>query len=146
MGKMTRSEARESAFLVLFQSSYEVCPSEELIQSLEENHDIKCNSYSKRCIFGVNGNLDKINSFIESESKNWNLDRISRVALVSIRLALYELLFEKGITPGISFSEYVTIARKYSDKDTAAFVNGILGGIYKNHKDEIDGYIALKNE
>lgn len=146
MGKMTRPEARESAFLVLFQSTYETNPSEEMISLLEENHQIKCNSYSKKCIFGVYENQQTIDNLIEKESKNWKISRISRIALISIRLAIYELLFEKGITPGIAFSEYVRIAKKYSDEETASFVNGILGGIYKNNKDFIDEKIRLKNE
>jgi len=63
-----------------------------------------------------------------------------------LRIAVFELLFEKTLPPPIIIDEAIEIARKFSGDEAAVFVNGILDGIYKSlRKDGIENKEAGRN-
>lgn len=134
---LSRTEARENVFLLLFQASYNA--ESDIDKTLElslENLNITTDEYAQRVYTGIMEHTEELDGYIEKTSKNWNKSRISRVATSCIRLALYEMLYEERITPGIAISQAVGIAKKYGDEDTASFVNGILGGICRANPDK----------
>lgn len=69
---------------------------------------------------------DEIDEKISSVSKGWTLDRIGKVELAVLRLALYEILFDDEIPNSVAINEAVEIAKKYGPEDSYAFVNGVL--------------------
>lgn len=134
---LTRTEARENVFLLLFQASYnDGSDVENTLGLSKENLDIHANKYVERVYSGILEKVEELDEYIEKASKNWNKSRISRVAVSCIRLALYEMLYEENMTPGIAISQAVGIAKKYGDADTGSFVNGILGGICRANPDK----------
>lgn len=134
---LTRTEARENVFLLLFQESYnKMADMDSVFDLSKENLDINTNNYVRRVYTGIVEHMDELDGYIEDSSKNWNKNRISRVAVSCMRLALYEMLYEENMTPGIAISQAVGIARKYGDEDTSAFVNGVLGGICRSNPDK----------
>ena len=75
---------------------------------------------------------DEIDSYIERYSISWNLNRISKVDLAILRLAMYEILYTQ--TPNnILVNEAVDMAKKYSSEKSSKFVNGVLGGYLKEN-------------
>jgi len=133
---LSRAQARENVFLLLFQASYnQGSDVEETLGLSEENLDIKTDKYAQRVYSGVTAHAEELDAYIEKASKNWNKSRISRVAVSCIRLALYEMLYE-SLVPGIAISQAVGIAKKFGDAETASFVNGILGGICRANPDK----------
>ena len=144
---LTRTEARENVFLLLFQASYNVGSDiENTLDLSKENLDIHSNKYVERVYSGIIERVEELDSYIEKASKNWNKNRISRVAVSCIRLALYEMLYEENMTPGIAISQAVGLAKKYGDADTASFVNGILGGICRSNPDKFPSKTAPSKE
>ena len=76
---------------------------------------------------GVMKNINEIDGHLTRSLKNWSMDRISSVDKSILRLALYEIIFEKATPKAVVINEALELAKRYSDKDSARFVNGILG-------------------
>ena len=70
--------------------------------------------------------IDEIDKKISEVSKGWTIDRIGKVELAVIRLAVYEILFDEGIPASVAINEAVELAKKFGPQDSYSFVNGIL--------------------
>ena len=75
---------------------------------------------------------DAIDVIIAECAKNWQIQRMAAIDRNILRLATYELMFAEGIPPKVSINEAIEMAKKYGDKDSGKFVNGILDKINKN--------------
>ncbi len=79
------------------------------------------------------GALDAI---IEKFLVNWTMERITTSDKEVLRIGIYQLLFRPEQDPSIVIDRAVRIAKKYGDKDSGKFVNGLLGAIYRKHLQE----------
>lgn len=95
--------------------------------------DVKRDKYILPTYNGVIEKLSEIDELIEKASQNWNKDRISKVSISILRLAIYEILFVEDIPPKVSANEAVELAKKFDDEKSYAFINGILGYVIKNN-------------
>jgi len=134
--KMTRREAREQAFILLFEKTFTEDDMDAIVSDAKEARDVKADTFSLDLARGTEQHIPELDEAISAFSHNWNKDRISRVALSLLRLALYEMRFEKGIPVSVSINEAVELAKKYGGEEDAAFINGVLGGIAR--QDESD--------
>lgn len=78
---------------------------------------------------GVIAAMDKIDSMLETCSKNWKVSRMPVVDRNIMRIAAFELLKRQDIPPSVTINEAVDIAKKYSTRESGSFVNGILDQI-----------------
>ncbi len=133
---LKRREEREYAFTMLFEALFHKGePCESLYESILENTDdprIKKSAYIKDTFFGVSQKEEEISSAIAANAKGWKPERISKVSLAVLRLAVYEMLFVEGLAPQISINEAVELCKKYDDEKAPAFVNGVLRGVYRS--------------
>jgi len=89
--------------------------------------------FMNRLFEGVVGEQEAIDALISKFSRGWSLERLSRVDLAILRIAVYELM--KGETPmPIVINEAVELANTYSGDKSGTFVNGILGSISRSGK------------
>ena len=86
--------------------------------------------YIHNILEGVILRTPEIDQKIVKNSKDWTLDRMSRIDLAIMRVAIYEILYREDIPASVSINEAVELAKKYSHKDAGSFINGILGSIY----------------
>lgn len=128
---MRRHESREQAFLLIFESNFKNETIEEIIENAQVCRSIKISSFARKIFNGVCDNKTNIDKIIEDNIIGWKKNRISKVALSVMRLAVYEMLYEVDIPKSVSINEAVELTKKYSTKDEAAFVNGILGSAAK---------------
>ena len=70
--------------------------------------------------------LDDINKRISEVSKGWTIDRIGKVELALLRLAVYEIVYDDNIPTSVAINEAVELSKKFGPQDSYAFVNGIL--------------------
>jgi len=123
---MKRPEAREQAFLLLFDKSFH--PEMELDEVIElacADDMVKLNSFARNAVQTVCGNLEEIDGEIEQNLQGWKMQRISRVSLALLRLAIGEL--RVGDTPqGVVVNEAVELCKTYAGSEDASFVNGVL--------------------
>ena len=75
-------------------------------------------------------NLDKTNALIKKWSKNWDIERITIMDRLILRMSLAEMLFEDEVPPKVSITEAVEIAKQFSTTDSSSFINGILDVVY----------------
>lgn len=130
---MTRSEAREQAFIVLFEKIFDTESSiSGIIEKAQESDLIKINGFTKILLSAVEGNEEKIDNLIEENSKGWALKRLPNVSVAVMRLAIGEMLFVEEVPAGVSVNEAVELTKKYGTADDASYVNGVLGTIAKS--------------
>ena len=129
MAEMTRKEAREEAFRLLFETEFRTEEDPQAIYALsEEFREIPKNDYVKSVYFGVQEHLDEIDEMIVRHSNGWKPSRISPISRSAIRLCIYEMLYLKDIPKAVSLNEAIELVKKYDDEKMKAFVNGLLNG------------------
>lgn len=111
-----------------------------LKQRLESSSESPLNEdeilYCREHIGALVRHLGTIDELIAKNLKDWTLDRLTIVDLSIIRLAVYEILYCDDIANAISVNEAVDIAKIFSTKDSARFINGILGSILRQSNDQ----------
>ena len=70
--------------------------------------------------------LDDIDKRISEVSKGWTIDRIGKVELALLRLAVYEIVYDDNIPTSVAINEAVELSKKFGPQESYAFVNGIL--------------------
>lgn len=131
---MTRSEAREQAFILIFEKSFNGDVSlGELYEMAVETEIAKQDAFTEALAYGVCEKQAEIDPVIEKYSVGWKIARMSTVAVAVLRLAVYEILYTE--TPvGVAINEAVELSKKYASKEDCAFVNGVLGSVAKEEK------------
>lgn len=87
------------------------------------------NAFALSLAEGTEQHWEEIDGEISSCSHKWSKNRISRVALSIMRLAVYEMKYQDEIPVCVSINEAVELAKTYGGDDDPSFVNGVLGGI-----------------
>ena len=72
----------------------------------------------------------KIDRLIKNRSKNWDIDRITLIDKLILRMALVEMMYMDEVPPKVSITEGVEIAKQFSTDDSSSFINGILDAVY----------------
>lgn len=133
---MNRSAIRENAFKLIY--SLEIQKNENLEEQIDlffESNDIKdeeAKKYIKNVIFGIDENKEIILENIEKNLKeDWKLNRISKMDLSILKLAIYEIKFS-DIPYKVAINEAVELAKKYGEDKSKNFVNGILASVVKD--------------
>jgi len=129
MAQLTRKEAREEAFRLLFETEFRKDEERETIYALAtENREFIGNEYIKSVYFGVWEHLEEIDGCMVRHSNGWKPSRISPVSRSVIRLCIYEMLYMDDIPLAVSLNEAIELVKKYDDEKMKAFVNGLLNG------------------
>lgn len=126
---MTRREARELAFVLLFEKTFNDYSIRDILINAGEARDVESNAFALSLAEGADEHVVDIDSIISKHSHKWNKERISRVALSIMRLAVFEMQYMKDIPVSVSINEAVELAKKYGGDEDSAFVNGVLGGV-----------------
>ena len=125
-----RKLALSSIFCWLFsEQDQEKCL--ELSQSLlkSNNADI---ALTKEISGGVRANRKEIDSLITEHAPDWPIDKIAKVDLVILRIAVFELKFGKEMSEKIVIDEAIELSKEFSNDTSSKFVNGVLGSIVDN--------------
>ncbi len=83
--------------------------------------------YLEQLVLGVWQQSDELERRIAEQSKGWRLERISRIALTLMKMALFEPTAIEGVTQAVAINEAVELCKAYDSEEAAAFVNGVLG-------------------
>lgn len=141
MGK--RRKARELAVQILFHMEYNPGDPDETFELICENLDIpsRVRPFSKILVCGVCENIKYIDRLIKKSSKNWRLERMSRVDRSILRMSVFEIFFLEDIPRKVSINEAVELAKIYGTDDSGAFINGVLDNIRWQEPDDylLDG-------
>ena len=132
---MKRQKSREKAMELLFGMELSKNTYEETIETFMEDYEFDLKTidieYIKNVVKVVTDNLEDIDSRIVNALVNWKLERISKVNLTILRLAVGEMLFVDDVPGSVAINEAVELTKKYSEEKSTSFVNGVLDKILK---------------
>ena len=131
---MKRSAAREQAFKLLYSLEIQKENLDEQLEMYFEGEEIteqEIKSYIVDIVKGIENNISDIeNKISENLKKDWKIERISKINLVLLKLAIYEILYTE--TPyKVAINEAIEISKKYGEDNSPNFINGILASIVK---------------
>lgn len=130
---MKRRELREHIFEILFRVEFmeEKEMDEQLELFFEDLAEAKTADvdYMKNKYLAVREKMPMIDILIDEKSTGWKTNRMGKVELTILRLAVYEMLFDEDVPVTVAINEAVEISKKYGGDDTPAFVNGILAKV-----------------
>ena len=134
---MQRSAMRELAFKLIYGVEVQKELDEDYLNLFLENNDVtgkEVQDYLKEIMNGINENKTEIDELIKHNLKeNWSLNRISKVNLSLIKLAIFEMLY-LNLPYKVAINEVVELSKKYSDDQAPTFINGILASVVKEKK------------
>lgn len=124
-----RTKARESALKILYamdirKDDYKTCLEDYWKSQGVVNNEIR--SFSEYLVKGYSDHKEKIDSLISKYAVNWELDRMATIDRNILRMSIYELIHADDVPIKVTINEAVEMAKKYGDKDSGKFVNGIL--------------------
>lgn len=127
---MNRREIREQIFKMLFQTEfYDKEEIEEqmalFMQELEET-DAGKRDYLEKKLRNIYDRREEIDTAVNEKATGWKTNRMAKVDLALIRLAVYEIKYEEDIPTGVAINEAVELAKIYSSDGAPSFVNGVL--------------------
>ncbi len=132
-----RTKARECALQILYQVDITKNKFQDSIDDFWETKgkfDDSIKDFAQCLVSGTVENLKELDSVISRSATNWEIDRMATVDRNILRLASYELLFMDDIPLNVSINEAIEMAKRYGDKESGKFVNGILDKISKEEK------------
>ena len=77
---------------------------------------------------------EEIDEIIKNSLINWTIERVSKVNLIIVRLAIAEMLYIDDVPEVVAINEAIELTKKYSDDKSVSFVNGALDKAFKNIK------------
>ncbi|MFW6415328.1 MAG: transcription antitermination factor NusB [Thermodesulfobacteriota bacterium] len=147
-----RHKARERAFQILYGWSFSRNREQDHIQRTFDNFageqfedNQEANEYAWQLICGVERELQTLDRIIAAHSRNWRLERIAKVEITILRLSLYEMLFGSDVPVKVAINEGIELSKKFGDRKSNKFVNGILDAIGRKWK-EHESLSILKGE
>ena len=133
---MDRKTARAQAMKLIYEWEMGGDGGEDTrLELLEVQPGESESDFMNRLVEGVQQNTAIIDEQLSQFVRGWSLDRVTRVDLAILRLAVYELLFNK--TPeGVVINEAVELANQYSTDKAGAFINGALGNLARSVREK----------
>ena len=92
--------------------------------------------YATVILSGIKKERETIDRFIEAASANWRMDRIALVDKNVMRVGIYEMFFSPDVPPKVAIDEAIEMGKKYGNKDSADFINGVLDRVLKDYYKE----------
>lgn len=83
-------------------------------------------AFGEELIHGVIEHIAEIDSRIKGLAHNWDFERIAKIDLAILRLAMFEMIYRKDIPPVVSINEAIDLSKQFSNADSKRFINGIL--------------------
>ncbi len=123
---LKRSEARNNAFILLFECAFQSQPDrEEVLRLAEENHEIALDEFVLSVFHGVLDRQPQLDETIARYCTKRTVDRLSKMLLTALRIAFYEMECT-DTPPAIVINEAVNLIKTYDSPEAASYGNGVL--------------------
>ena len=126
-----RRQARTTALQSLYEYDTSRHPAEEVLQRhAEERHlDPRVVGYAQELVQGVLAHERELDARIQEAAPEWPIAQMSRIDKNILRLAIYEILYNKAVPARAAINEAVELAKEFGSDTSSRFVNGVLGAI-----------------
>lgn len=133
---MSRKKAREGLVSLMYQSLFDEEFGLDKVNIFIDNFGFE-EDEGKFILSGytiIKERLEEIDNTISNSLKNWTIERLFRLDLSILRVAVYEILYADNIPNEVAINEAVEIAKKFGTKDSSKLINGILGTIIRSEQ------------
>ena len=130
--KLQRRQSRENAFLVLFSSAFGGEDIQESIALSREMEEFTLDEFGEKTVLDYQAHAQEVDQMIRDRLQGWTFQRLPKVSLALLRLAVSEMLYGEEKLPGVTINEVVELAKKYGGEDDYQFINGLLGKLVKD--------------
>ena len=129
---MSRKKSREYVFRLVFEKFFHE-PDKDIVFE-DEDFDMKevDREFVDSLFSGIENNFDSILEIIKNNVSNYEIDRIYKVDLSILVVAVYELKFDKSTEQNIVINEAIELSKKYSTDKSYSFINGVIAKIINN--------------
>ncbi|MFG6322685.1 MAG: transcription antitermination factor NusB [Lachnospiraceae bacterium] len=136
---MSRRELREQIFKFIFRAEFydteELQEQEQLFfetfameeQEIRDEDAQYISAKSNKII----EKLDELDGMINQRAKGWTTQRMAKVDLTILRLAVYEIVFDDDVPTGVAINEAVELAKRFGQEESSGFINGVLAKFAK---------------
>jgi transcription antitermination factor NusB len=134
-----RTFSREIALKILYACDVGKCSIEKSVEDFwrhNDTKDINVKEFAQFLVEGIDKNRKEIDAVIEKYAANWKIDRMATIDRNILRIASFELIFAEDIPPKVTINEAIEMAKKYGNKDSGKFVNGVLDKVSKEETDK----------
>ena len=132
-----RHTSRKLALSSIFSWSFSELDIDKSVETSAEMLEEEGISYddelTKFIVNGVKEHADEIDKIIEECAPDWPIDKIAKIDLVILRIAIFEVLFGKKTPVKVAIDEAVEIAKEYGNDTSHKFINGVLGTVVEKH-------------
>lgn len=122
-----RRDVRESALILTFEKLLRDDSLEEIFETASEAESVIVNNEVKALVCGIIEKSDEIDEIISKYSDKRAVERIPKINLAVLRLAIYEAIYDEKVPVNVAISEAVSLVGKYALDSDVSFVNGVLG-------------------
>ena len=133
---MSRKKSREKAMDLSFGMELSKESSKEILETFVDNFEGNIKEldleYIKSVLEGIEENKTEIDSIIEANLQNWKIDRIAKINLTILRLAVLEMKYIDDVPGRVALNEAIELTKVYSDEKSVSFVNAVLDKVLKS--------------
>lgn len=133
---MSRRTSRKHVMNILFQTEFNA---DEALDSIIETYRREIEKIDSRDLPFIKGELEGINAntqvLVDTINKyvtGWSVDRMSKLDVAILKIAIYEMLYCEDIPDKVAANEAVELAKEYSSDKAPGFINGVLGKVIKS--------------
>lgn len=135
--KLSRREVREGAFIILYQTLFGQTP-QEITEADEEAFGLARSHETDLIVNGVLSHDEEITGIIAKYSTTRSVARISKVNLIIMRIAIYEIKYDDKVPGAAAINEAVELGKKYAYKQDCNFINGVLNSYLEEFENARD--------
>ena len=130
-----KRKARITALQVIYAQEFQGSDMNTTLKHMLDYEDKQTDhviAYGKHLCALTNKHLHETDKLIKKRSKNWDIERITIIDRLILRMSLAEMLYEDEVPPKVSITEGVEIAKQFSTSDSSSFINGILDAVFND--------------
>ena len=133
-----RHGARKLALTAVFCWLFSESDDEQCLELSKEllNQNSVDKGLTLHIVEGVKAHKQEIDDIIAKCAPEWPLDKISKIDLVILRIAIFEILFSDKTPDRVAIDESIELAKDFGNDTSGKFINGVLGTVVKNYKEE----------
>jgi N utilization substance protein B len=131
----TRSKSRKAALDLLYEADIRGRSASDLLSTRLSDEETYIREYTAQLLEGIATHRSKIDELIILHAQGWDMDRMPAVDRNILRIAIYELLWNKEIPEKVAINEALELAKVLSTDDSVSYINGVLSTIVTNRED-----------
>ncbi|MBP0979274.1 MAG: transcription antitermination factor NusB [Oscillospiraceae bacterium] len=129
-----RRKAREQAVEIIFENMFNKESVSWIARMAQTYREIEIIPFGKKIAKYAIENQEEIDNLIKKYSERWSIDRISKVSLAILKMAISEILFISEMPTAVTINEAIEISKLFVEKQETGFIHGVLGAIIDNEK------------